>query len=123
MTQSQTETGVVFKQCPVCRVSWTSRDDFLADPEIGLVGYQVNFRDLVAGIFLFNHHCGDTLAIPVSAFRDLHGGQVFTERATGTTECPGHCLRTDDLEPCPARCECAFVREILQVIKNWPKPD
>jgi hypothetical protein len=27
------------------------------------------------------------------------------------------------LDPCPTHCECNFVREILQVVNNWPKPD
>jgi hypothetical protein len=111
----------LFKKCPMCGTSWRRRDDFLADPDIGVVGYQVNFRDLIAGIFLFNHNCGDTLALPVSAFRDLYSGPLFHERAVGTSECPGHCLRQDDLEPCPAKCECGFVREILQTVRNWPK--
>jgi hypothetical protein len=120
-TQSRSEISLLFKRCPMCGTSWETRDDFLADRDIGLVGYQVNFSDLVAGIFLFNHNCGDTLGIPVSAFRDLRSGPVFSERAKGTAECPGHCLREDDVDPCPTHCECSFVREILQVVNNWPK--
>jgi hypothetical protein len=117
----QSEISLQFKRCPMCGTSWASRDVFLADPDVGIVGYQVNFRDLEAGYFLFNHRCGDTMAIPVLAFRDLHHGPVFIERATGTVECPGHCLREDDLEPCPTHCECSFVRDTLQVVKNWAK--
>jgi hypothetical protein len=119
--KSQSDISVQFKRCPMCGATWVSRHDFLADPDVGLVGYQVNFADLVAGIFLFNHNCGDTLSIPVGAFRDLHNGPVFSARATGTSDCPGHCLREDDLDPCPTHCECNFVREIIQVIKSWPK--
>ena len=118
---AQSMAGTSFKRCPMCDMSWVSRDSFLSDPDIGLVGYQVNYKELVAGVFLFNHDCGDTLAIPVHAFRDLHSGPVFSERATGTAECPGKCLREGDLDPCPTHCECNSVREILQVVKNWPK--
>jgi hypothetical protein len=25
------------------------------------------------------------------------------------------------VEPCPSQCECAYIREILQIIRNWPK--
>ena len=120
MTSNQ-KTTLMFKRCPMCGTMWDSRGTFLADPDVAVVGYQVNFRDLVAGIFLFNHSCGDTFALHVSVFRDLYKGPVFNERATGTSECPGHCLRQDDLDPCPAHCECNFVREILQIIKTWPK--
>ena len=119
--QSQREVGLFFKRCPMCGTSWSSRDDFLQDPDVGLVGYQVNFANLVAGIFLFNHDCGDTLSIPVEAFSDMHAGPVFLDRATGTSECPGQCLREDELDPCPAKCECNYVREVLQRVKTWPK--
>ena len=105
----------------MCGELWASRNSFLSDPDIGIVGYQVNFKELIAGVFLFNHRCGDTLGIPVQAFRDMHSGPVFSERATGTADCPGKCLREDDLDPCPTHCECNSVREILQVLRNWPK--
>jgi hypothetical protein len=40
---------------------------------------------------------------------------------TGTAECPEFCLHRSKLNPCPAKCECAYIREIIQAIKNWPK--
>jgi hypothetical protein len=113
-----------FKQCPKCGTEWLGRDTFLADPDIRLIGYQVSFGDLVAGHFQFNHEragCGTTLALAVEAFRDLYDGPIFEERATGTSECPEKCLHPSDLEPCPAHCECAFVRAILQLVLAWPK--
>lgn len=108
-----------FKTCPLCRYAWRSREDFLQDPTIRLCGYQVDFEDLVEGIFLFNHiACGTTLSVEVKQFRNLHSGPVFRERKTGTEDCPGHCLRTDDLAPCPEHCECAWVREVIQKIRG-----
>jgi hypothetical protein len=108
-----------FKHCTVCGAEWASRDAFLADPAVTLVGYQVNFIDLCAGLFLFDHSCGTTLAIPAAAFADLHKGPICTTRIAGTDECPGYCLRREELGLCPARCECAFVRDILHMIRNW----
>ena len=111
----------MFKRCPNCGFEWSSRDDFLSDPRLRVIGYQVNFQSLDAGIFLFNHKCNGTLAIPLEQFKDLYDGPIFTERATGSDDCPGFCLYEDRLEPCPARCECAYVREILQIVREWPK--
>lgn len=111
----------LFKRCPMCDVAWSSREGFLSDPAVAVAGYQVNFDDLVAGFFLFQHTCGTSLGIRVGAFRDLYDGEVFEAVATGTEECPGYCLRIQELEPCPAECECAYVREVLQVVRNWPK--
>jgi hypothetical protein len=111
----------MFKQCPKCFFEWPRRVDFLADSNLEVIGYQVNYISLKAGIFLFNHDCSGTLAIPAGEFMDLYNGPIFKERATDSPECQGHCLHEEDLASCPARCECAFVREILQLIKNWPK--
>ena len=110
-----------FKVCPKCGRQWVERSAFLSDPDLTLVGYQVNFKELAAGMLLFNHSCRTTLALLAMDFRDLHAGPVFVERLTGSDECPGMCLHKDNLGPCPARCECAYVRDILQVIRTWPK--
>ncbi len=111
----------MFKQCPSCCFEWPRRVDFLRDPNLRLIGYQANFNVLAAGIFLFNHDCNGTLAVPAENFMDLYHGPIFKERASEGPQCPGHCLHQEDLSTCPARCECNYVREILQVIRQWPK--
>ena len=35
--------------------------------------------------------------------------------------CPSYCLPEEGLRSCPARCECACVRETLRIITDWPK--
>jgi hypothetical protein len=111
----------IYKTCTLCGFVWESRHQMLCDPNVVLVGYQVNFEQLVAGLFLFNHSCGTTFSLPAKSFRDLYDGEVFIDRAVGSDQCPGHCLHKSNLMPCPAQCECAFVREIIKRIKNWPK--
>lgn len=111
----------LFKQCPLCNTRWRHRHHFLSDPDVYLVGYQAHFRQLTTGLILFNHRCRATLGILASEFVDLHYGPVFSARATGTEICPGYCLHQQELRPCPAQCECAFFREVLQRISNWPK--
>ena len=112
-------TATQFKVCTVCNTEWRSRDDFLSDPNIELVGYQVHFEVLTAGLLYFNHSCKGSLAFYADDFMDLYNGPVFTERVTNGDDCPGHCLHKNNLEPCPAKCECASVREVLQIVKNW----
>jgi len=113
----------IFKKCAKCQTVWESRDAFLQDPDLDIVGYQVSFSDLNEGLFYFNHSCKTTLAIYAGEFTDLYHGPIFGNRATGTEECPGHCLHKSVLRPCPVKCECGFVREVLQIIRNWPKID
>lgn len=111
---------VHFAQCTMCQRAWETRAAFLGDPNLRIIGYQVAFTNLAEGLFLFNHSCGTTLARPVGEFRDLYAGPFFADRATGSDECPGYCLRRGELRGCPAQCECASVREIIQIILNWP---
>jgi hypothetical protein len=111
----------MFKQCTKCHLIWKDRNAFLSDPDIGMIGYQVNFEDLQLGFFLFNHlSCQTTLAISAARFIDLYDGPIYAQAKTGTEECEAHCLHKNDLEPCGVPCECAYVREIIQILKKWP---
>lgn len=117
-----TQDGEPFKQCPCCGLAWPTRDAFLRDPKLIVVGYQVNFDKLLLGLFLFSHRaCGSTIALPAESFRELYDGPIYESRATGTDECPEYCLYESELGACRAKCECAYVREILQVVRRWPK--
>jgi len=76
------------------------------------------FNFIIHLIFLFNHSCKGTLGLEVSAFEDLYDGPIFQGRATGSDDCPGYCPHEDSLDPCLVKCECAFVREIIQILKK-----
>ena len=110
-----------FKQCTSCATQWQDQQQFLTDPDVSLLGLQVCFDDLRQGLVLFNHSCKTTFSVEVSKFENLYQGPVYTERLTASDDCPGYCLNERELKPCPAKCSCAFVREILQVIKEFPK--
>jgi len=58
------------------------------------------------------------MAIEAKNFLSLYAGRRYTERRTGKEECPGYCLEEKQLNRCDALCECAFNREIIQIIKN-----
>ena len=111
-----------FKVCTCCRTAWPDRSLFLSDQGLHLIGYQVNYIELGAGLLLFNHApCRTTLAVQASQFQDLYTGPMVQERRTGHADCPGYCLRGGELAACPAQCECASVRQILQIVSRWPK--
>ena len=114
----------IFKQCTCCNNSWFSRAEFLADNGLAFVGYQVNFSNLELGYFLFNHlTCRSTIAVSAGLFMDLYDGPIFTERKTNTENCPGYCCDRDAFGPCTQECECAYVREIIQIVRKWPKDE
>jgi hypothetical protein len=115
----------VFKECTNCHVRWNTRTDFLEDPTTALVGYQVNYGDLEAGFFLFNHDtpaCETTMALPADKFTDMHDGPIFEGHSRENVEgCPGYCSDQTSLRECKEECECAYVRDVLTKVKEWPK--
>jgi len=112
---------MVFRRCSACEAAWNAREDFLADSGVALVGYRASLIDLHAGVFLFSHRCGAVIMMDAGEFVDLYDGPVYEDRRTGSEECPGYCLRKEELRPCPVKCECAYVREVVQIVLNWPK--
>ena len=111
-----------FKICPSCSQTWKSRDEFLADSSLELIGYQVHFKALEEGLFLFNHiACRTTISIQSGKFTSLSNGPKYSNNLFGTDSCPEYCLFKTNLEACPAQCECTYVRDIMQVIKAWDK--
>jgi hypothetical protein len=121
MKRLNTDIHPVFKKCPNCGYEWKNREQFLNDADIEIIGYQVNFTRLLAGYFMFNHICKGTFTVPAEQFKELYNGPIFSKRATGKDECNQYCLAKDELRSCPVQCECAYVREIISIIKNWPK--
>jgi hypothetical protein len=114
------ESTFMFKQCNVCRQIWPTRQDFIADQGIEIVGYQVNFYNLKTGLLYF-HSCKNTIALSADLFADLYDGPIFKEPKTGTDECPQYCLNKDELRRCQAECECAYIREIIQLFRGIEK--
>lgn len=115
---------LVFKKCNVCLTKWGSRDSFLTDPEIKVIGYQANFKDLHRSLFYFNHKkegCGTSLAITIDEFLDMYKGDIHPSLLRGLKPCPRHCENVNDLSPCSQECSCAYVRDVLQLIKDYKK--
>lgn len=113
-----------FKICPSCKQTWDSREDFIADPLLELVGYQAHFKNLEQGLFLFNHlACKSTISVQSGRFADLYHGPLYTKNLLGTDSCPEYCLFKTNLKACPTECECTYIRDIMQIIKGLKKGD
>jgi len=112
-----------FKNCTTCGTSWPDRDSFLADSRVEFLGYQPMFEGRHLGYFLFNHimQCTTTLAVSVEEFRDLYDGPVWQECRYGGPDCPGYCAHLGQDGRCPAQCVCTWVREVMSILRAWPK--
>ena len=112
----------MFTKCNVCGERWGLQREFLHDSKVDIIGYQVDFVSLPDGFFLFRHEkCKNSLSVRVGDFADLYNGPIYDNKKEEVDKCPDFCLRVNDLRPCPEKCECAYVREIIQKIKKWPK--
>ena len=108
-----------FKSCPCCGVTWENRSAFLADSGIELIGYQIHFQELQLGLLMFDHtKCQTTMAFKVKDFHDLCPGPEFADRKTNTEECPKYCFHENNFLPCPMKCECTYVRNLIQILRN-----
>lgn len=115
------ELSKPFKTCPTCFETWSTRDGFISDVHLELNGYQADLDELDQGLFYFTHYkpnCGTTMTIEVRDFKSLYSGEICSERKTDSKECPRYCFNKEQLDKCDVSCECAFVREIIQIIKN-----
>lgn len=113
-----------FKTCPKCSTEWKTRDDFLTDSANVLVGYQADLTNLGFGLLLFEHRvpgCSTTAAIFAYEFFDLYTGPRHPEAKALLPGCPRYCLDEKYLGRCDVVCECAFVFDIIQIIRNMNK--
>jgi len=62
-----------------------------------------------------------TMALEVIKFDDLYKGTRYGMTLTETEECSGYCLDMNELSACSAECKYAYVRDIIQIIRKWPK--
>ena len=112
-------TDSIFKICGNCSEIWKTRNEFLKDKSLEIIGYQAHFKDVEKGLYLFDHDCKTTFGIEVSKFKSLYTGIKYDTIKTGTDECTGKCLIKNNLEPCKAECRLAYLREVIQIIKKY----
>jgi hypothetical protein len=121
MNQKLMKDEEVFKECSMCRKTWKSREAFLNDDCLELEGYSADFEIQEKGLFYFTHRvrgCFSTMALEAKDFFDLYTGEKYPDSKMGGDECSRFCLDRENLDRCPALCEFAFVREIIQIIKE-----
>lgn len=103
----------------MCNYIWHNRKQFLSDNNIVITGYMANPSALDLGIFTFNHLiCKGTFSVRAGYFLDLYEHEIYGESHFGSDKCLGKCMDHDNLEACPVKCECAYVRQVIQIIKQ-----
>jgi hypothetical protein len=109
-----------FKKCS-CGYFWRNCNEFLDDPEVVIIDYQINVVDFAKGYYLFNHidDCRSTIALEVEKFFSIYDGPVYEKSLRGTPECT--CFGKDSMnfaECCDRHCRDATARRIIQIIRE-----
>jgi hypothetical protein len=109
-----TATGISIA-CSSCAGRWKGLSELLGSPHIRLEGYRACPEDFRQGRYLFSHHCGGTIEVPVSLFiRPRRAGRNLA----GSHACPGMCLYEMNLSPCSAVCEGSCYRRVAGRLKS-----
>ncbi len=109
-----------FRKCECGRI-WETRDTFLRDKNVKIVGYQPDFINRKYNHFLFQHatkRCGRYLGVRASDFADLRERECPAGVCVGKDGCPGYCLNTFDLRVCSVTCRNAVDRRLAAKIRN-----
>jgi hypothetical protein len=105
-----------FRTCGMCRKPWATRQDFITDPSLRLLGLQAvpDYPD--ANLLVYEHDCGTSVSVLASRLRDLvaaeEPGEAELPLLRGSEECGGFCNRLESLEACGRRCRNARDRRL-----------
>jgi hypothetical protein len=106
----------------MCRDLWVHAADFLADPNVVFLGYQVDSMEDGTGWFLFNHlRCSTTVAVGLHGFAGLSQEPVLADSCDVRGVREDFCLARREHRRCPPRCPCAYVTQTARLIQDWGK--
>jgi hypothetical protein len=117
---SRAKKDANYRKCD-CGKTWKTRDAFLRDKAVKIIGYQPDFINHKYNHFLFQHKikgCGVFFAVRASDFSDLREKACPNELCFGHDECPQYCTDTFDLRVCSVTCRNASDRSIASKIRS-----
>lgn len=120
MARSSGRLSGSYRKCE-CGYIWKTRDDFLRDKKLKIVGYQPDFINHKYNHFLFQHAakgCGQFFGVRASDFHDLREKECANELCFAKEECPGYCKNTVDLRVCSVNCRNASDRIVAAKIRS-----
>jgi hypothetical protein len=109
------------QKCGSCGRGWDQWPDFILDPEIRPIGFQMIPGVPDANLLVFEHRCGSSISVLARRLRHIFAdsGQAADLPALfGTEMCSGLCRFLDNLEACDRPCINARDRRlVLAVLK------
>ncbi len=105
-----------FRACGMCHKQWATRQDFIADPKLRLLGLQAVPHHADGNLLVFEHDCGTTVSVLAWRLRDLLPAEDRGEEGLpllyGSEGCKGYCTRLEELSACDRSCSNARDRRL-----------
>lgn len=114
-----------FKTCSKCRAAWQGPLELVADQSLVVTGYQPDFEDPASGLILLLHNrdgCRTTLAVKAGDLRAFYRDDRPTLLMAGSDDCPRYCLSSEELATCRNPCSMAWVRQVIQHLRQHDPP-
>jgi len=100
----------------MCRKQWATRQEFLADPNLRLLGLQAVPHHADGNLLMFEHDCGTTVSVLAWRLRDLlppeQRGEEDLPSLYGSEQCSGFCNKLEELSACDLACSSARDRRL-----------
>ncbi len=108
-----------FKLCGACGRRWGSWDEFVADPDVKLLGLQAMPTVPDASVLVFEHACGSSISVLTRRLLHLlpDSPAAVWPSLRGTDACARHCFSLADHAPCDRHCANARDRELLGLVQ------
>jgi hypothetical protein len=120
------ESGRPFQKCGSCGQPWMQWSDFILDPDVRLLGFQVVTGMPDANLLVFEHCCGSSISVLVKRLRHLLGdAQPQTQLPVlfETNQCNEFCRFLENLAACDRPCANARDRQLIQAVMRMKRSD
>ncbi len=104
------------QKCGSCGRQWDHWRDFILDPDLRPIGFQMIPAVQDVNLLIFEHRCGSSISVLIRRLRHFfsNGGPPADLPALfGTNLCSGHCRFLENLEGCDRECVNARDRHLI----------
>jgi len=113
-----------FQECGSCREAWDRWQDFVADPEVRLLGFQGSDRFPDTNLLVFEHRCGSSISVLAKRLRHILPEDEQKRQLPvlfASEHCNQYCRTIENLKECDRACVNARDRKLILRILEMKK--
>jgi hypothetical protein len=113
-----------FQECGSCKKTWETWKDFIADPEVRLLGFQGSDRYPDTNLLVFEHRCGTSISVLAKRLRHIlpkEKQKLELPILYASENCNQYCNKIENLKACDKPCINARDRQLIMMILKMRK--